>query len=126
MNLNELIKKQDELEMQMTARTKKLVAEGAIISWSVSCLMTLSTGSISLPFTRYSGSESPACPPQFHNRRHQSSGNVIPVVDVRGASGFPRAKVTDLRGIIVIETNDKLVGLMVDNVPEGRADHAEH
>ncbi|MBP6990378.1 MAG: chemotaxis protein CheW [Spirochaetes bacterium] len=43
-------------------------------------------------------------------------GNVIPVVDVRRRFGFPRAKVTDLTRIIVIETNDKLVGLMVDNV----------
>ena len=43
-------------------------------------------------------------------------GNVIPVVDVRRRFGFTRARVTELTRIIVIETNDKLVGLMVDNV----------
>jgi len=43
-------------------------------------------------------------------------GNVIPVVDVRKRFGFSRAKVTDLTRIIVIETSDKLTGLMVDNV----------
>jgi purine-binding chemotaxis protein CheW len=43
-------------------------------------------------------------------------GNVIPVVDVRVRFGFPTGRVTDLARIIVIETNDKLVGLLVDNV----------
>lgn len=43
-------------------------------------------------------------------------GNVIPVVDVRIRFGFPVGEVTDLTRIIVIETNDKQVGLLVDNV----------
>lgn len=43
-------------------------------------------------------------------------GNVIPVVDVRIRFGYPKGKITDLTRIIVIETNDKLVGLLVDNV----------
>lgn len=43
-------------------------------------------------------------------------GNVIPVVDVRDRFGFPLAEINDLTRIIVIETNDKLVGLLVDNV----------
>lgn len=43
-------------------------------------------------------------------------GNVIPVVDVRIRFGFPIGEVTDLTRIIVIETNDKQVGLLVDNV----------
>jgi len=43
-------------------------------------------------------------------------GNVIPVVDVRDRFGFPLAEITELTRIIVIETNDKLVGLLVDNV----------
>lgn len=43
-------------------------------------------------------------------------GNVIPVVDVRIRFGFPLGDVTDLTRIIVIETNDKQVGLLVDNV----------
>ena len=43
-------------------------------------------------------------------------GNVIPVVDVRIRFGFPVGEVTDLTRIIVIETNGKQVGLLVDNV----------
>ncbi|OHD69924.1 MAG: hypothetical protein A2W19_09155 [Spirochaetes bacterium RBG_16_49_21] len=43
-------------------------------------------------------------------------GNIIPVVDVRKRFGFPKADITLLTRVIVIETNDKLVGLMVDNV----------
>lgn len=43
-------------------------------------------------------------------------GNVIPVVDVRIRFGYPKGKITELTRIIVIETNDKLVGLLVDNV----------
>jgi purine-binding chemotaxis protein CheW len=42
--------------------------------------------------------------------------NVIPVIDVRLRFGVPSAEVTDLTRIIVIETNEKLVGLLVDNV----------
>ncbi len=43
-------------------------------------------------------------------------GNVIPVVDVRERFGLPRAKITDLTRIIVVEIGEKLVGLLVDNV----------
>jgi len=43
-------------------------------------------------------------------------GNVIPVVDVRIRFGFPLGELTDLTRIIVIETNGKQVGLLVDNV----------
>jgi len=43
-------------------------------------------------------------------------GNVLPVVDVRNRFGFPKGKITDLTRIIVIETSDKQVGLLVDNV----------
>ena len=43
-------------------------------------------------------------------------GNVIPVVDVRLRFNLPHAEVTELTRIIVIETIDKLVGMLVDNV----------
>ena len=43
-------------------------------------------------------------------------GNVLPVVDVRKRFGFPKGKITDLTRIIVIETEGKQVGLLVDNV----------
>ena len=43
-------------------------------------------------------------------------GNVIPVVDVRLRFNLPHAEITELTRVIVIETIDKLVGLLVDNV----------
>lgn len=43
-------------------------------------------------------------------------GNVIPVVDVRLRFGFPPAKMTNLSRIIVIESETKHIGLLVDNV----------
>ncbi len=43
-------------------------------------------------------------------------GNVLPVVDVRVRFGFAAGDITDLTRIIVIETNGKQVGLLVDNV----------
>ncbi len=43
-------------------------------------------------------------------------GNIIPVVDVRIRFGMPSGEVTDLTRIIVIETNEKMVGLLVDSV----------
>jgi purine-binding chemotaxis protein CheW len=43
-------------------------------------------------------------------------GSVIPVVDVRERFNFPKQAATELTRIIVIETGEKLVGLMVDNV----------
>ncbi|MDY6932659.1 MAG: chemotaxis protein CheW [Spirochaetota bacterium] len=43
-------------------------------------------------------------------------GHVIPVVDVRERFGFEKGEITDSTRIIVVETNDKLVGLIVDVV----------
>jgi len=43
-------------------------------------------------------------------------GNVIPVVDGRDRFGFPSAGFTENTRIIVIATNEKQVGLLVDNV----------
>jgi len=43
-------------------------------------------------------------------------GNVIPVVDVRRRFGLGKTKISDLTRIIVIETEEKWIGLLVDNV----------
>lgn len=45
-------------------------------------------------------------------------GNVIPVVDVRERFGFPPADLTELTRIIVVESDDKQTGLLVDNVSQ--------
>lgn len=54
--------------------------------------------------------------PEFIKGVINLRGNVIPVVDVRIRFGFPTGEITDLTRIIVIETNGKQVGLLVDNV----------
>jgi purine-binding chemotaxis protein CheW len=54
--------------------------------------------------------------PEFIKGVINLRGNVIPVVDVRVRFGFPTAEVTDLTRIIVIESEGKEVGLLVDNV----------
>ena len=43
-------------------------------------------------------------------------GHVIPVVDTRKRFGLPDTESTDLTRIIVIESDEKKVGLMVDDV----------
>ncbi|MFC1668905.1 chemotaxis protein CheW [Spirochaetota bacterium] len=43
-------------------------------------------------------------------------GNIIPVVDVRERFSIPQKEYTEQTRIIVIETDDKLVGLLVDYV----------
>jgi len=43
-------------------------------------------------------------------------GNVIPVVDVRRRFALSRTAISDLTRIIVIEMEDKWIGLLVDNV----------
>jgi purine-binding chemotaxis protein CheW len=120
MNLNELIKKQDELETQMTAEEEEeLVSEGAIIQLVSFVLEDVEYGVDILAvheILRFPEITRLPNTPNFIIGVINLRGNVIPVVDVRRRFGFPRAKVTDLTRIIVIETNDKLVGLMVDNV----------
>lgn len=43
-------------------------------------------------------------------------GDVIPIVDLRIRFGLEESEVTDLSRIIVIDTNGKKIGLLVDNV----------
>jgi len=43
-------------------------------------------------------------------------GKIIPVIDVRKRFGFSAVKITDLTRVIIVQLDEKLVGLMVDNV----------
>lgn len=45
-------------------------------------------------------------------------GNVIPVVDIRRRFGFSNASITNNSRIVVIEAENKLIGLLVDNVSQ--------
>jgi purine-binding chemotaxis protein CheW len=120
MNLNELINKQEELSVQMTGEEEeKLVAEGSIIQLVSFVLEDVEYGVDILAvheILRFPEITRLPNAPDFIKGVINLRGNVIPVVDVRKRFGFSRAKITDLTRIIVIETSDKLVGLMVDNV----------
>jgi purine-binding chemotaxis protein CheW len=120
MDLNELINKQEQLNIQVEGEEEeKLIAEGSIIQLVSFVLEDVEYGvDILLVHEILRFPEITRLPnaPDFIKGVINLRGNVIPVVDVRKRFGFSQAKVTDLTRIIVIETNDKLTGLMVDNV----------
>jgi purine-binding chemotaxis protein CheW len=120
MDLNELINKQEQLNIQIEGEEEeKLIAEGSIIQLVSFVLEDVEYGvDILLVHEILRFPEITRLPnaPDFIKGVINLRGNVIPVVDVRKRFGFSKAKVTDLTRIIVIETNDKLTGLMVDNV----------
>ncbi len=45
-------------------------------------------------------------------------GNVVTVVDTRRRFGMPSKEVDDLSRIVIIETEDQVVGILVDSVSE--------
>jgi purine-binding chemotaxis protein CheW len=134
MSINELEKKQDELNEKLklaVAEDEEQYSEGDIsqlvsftiddVEYGVDILMVheiLRIPSITrLPNT-----------PEFIKGVINLRGHVIPVVDARKRFGFPVAGITDLTRIIVIQTGERKVGLLVDNVyqvvrvPEGNID----
>lgn len=120
MNLNELIDKQGQITEHINGEDEEeRIAEGSIIQLVSFVLEDVEYGVDILvvhEILRYPDITRLPNTPNFIKGVINLRGNVIPVVDVRKRFGFPRGKVTDLTRIIVIETNDKLTGLMVDNV----------
>ena len=120
MDLNELINKQEQLAVQMTGEEEQvLIAEGSIIQLVSFVLDDVEYGVDILAvheILRFPEITRLPNTPDFIKGVINLRGNVIPVVDVRKRFGFSAAKITDLTRIIVIETSDKLTGLMVDNV----------
>ncbi len=45
-------------------------------------------------------------------------GNVVTVIDTRERFGLPNADVTDNTRIVILESDDQVVGIMVDSVAE--------
>ncbi len=45
-------------------------------------------------------------------------GNVVTVIDTRGRFGLPTMEINDESRIIIIETMDQIVGLLVDSIAE--------
>jgi purine-binding chemotaxis protein CheW len=120
MDLKELINKQEQPDIELSIEEEEtLLSEGSIkqlvsfvledVEYGIDILAVheiLQIPEISrLPNT-------PAYIKGVINLR----GNIIPVVDMRKRFGFPDAEVTDQTRIIVIETNERVIGLLVDNV----------
>ncbi len=120
MDLNELINKQEQIAVQMTGEEEQvLIAEGSIIQLVSFLLEDVEYGVDILAvheILRFPEITRLPNTPEFIKGVINLRGNVIPVVDVRKRFGYSKGKVTDLTRIIVIETSDKLTGLMVDNV----------
>jgi len=120
MDLNELINKKEQLNIQIEGEEEeKLIAEGSIIQLVSFVLEDVEYGVDILAvheILRFPEITRLPNAPDFIKGIINLRGNIIPVVDVRKKFGFSKAEITDLTRIIVIETNDKLTGLMVDNV----------
>jgi purine-binding chemotaxis protein CheW len=120
MDLKEIINRSDQLDVEVpTEEEENLLSEGNVIQLVSFILEDVEYGNdilsvheiMRMPeITRLPNT------PSFIVGVINLRGNIIPVVDVRLRFGMLHADVTELTRIIVIETNDKLVGLMVDNV----------
>jgi purine-binding chemotaxis protein CheW len=120
MDLKEIINRSDQLDVEVpSVEEENLLTEGNVIQLVSFILEDVEYGIdilsvheiMRIPeITRLPNT------PSFIVGVINLRGNIIPVVDVRLRFGMSHADVTELTRIIVIETNDKLVGLMVDNV----------
>ena len=45
-------------------------------------------------------------------------GNVVTVIDTRGRFGLPEGEITDTTRIVIIESENQVVGMLVDSVAE--------
>ncbi|MFW5807756.1 MAG: chemotaxis protein CheW, partial [Spirochaetota bacterium] len=127
MELSELVKKQEAINRQIssvgdgTVKTDdgEEVNEGEIVQ-----LVTFMLDDVDYGVDILSVHEILRIPqitrlpntPQFIKGVINLRGNVIPVVDIRSRFGFAPKKLTDLSRIIVIEAENKQIGLLVDNV----------
>jgi purine-binding chemotaxis protein CheW len=124
MDLQDLLKGENLQEEELASRAKEEGDEDLLTDVDVIQLVTFILDDVDYGIDILSVHEIMRMPniarlpnaPPFIKGVINLRGNVIPVVDVRERFGFPVAEITDLTRIIVIETMEKLVGLLVDNV----------
>ena len=124
MNINELLSKQrggnnDLVEVEAGQEEEDFIGEGDILQIVSFLLDDVEYGVDILAvheILRYPDITRLPNTPDFIRGVINLRGNVIPVVDVRIRFGLPVGEITDLTRIIVIESEDKEVGLLVDNV----------
>lgn len=125
MDINELVKKQESLNIEdhTTGQTDDSdeAFEGQIIQ-----LVSFTLDEVEYGIDILSVHEILRIPemtrlpntPKFIKGVINLRGNVIPVIDVRERFGFRSADLTELTRIIVVESDDKQIGLLVDNVSQ--------
>ncbi|MCU0846783.1 MAG: chemotaxis protein CheW [Spirochaetes bacterium] len=123
MDLNELLNKQDliskTVEKEVAGEEIDILTEGRIIQLVSFLLDEVEYGVDILAvheILRFPDLTRLPNTPEYIKGVINLRGNVIPIVDVRQRFGYKDAQVTDLTRVIVIETTEKLVGLLVDNV----------
>ncbi len=120
MDIKELLNKQEDLNREMSKDyDEEVLSEGLILQLVSFLIEDVEYGVDILAvheILRYPDITRLPNTPKYIKGVINLRGNVIPVVDIRTRFGYPVGKVTDLTRIIVIETNEKLVGLLVDNV----------
>ncbi|HOO73060.1 MAG TPA: chemotaxis protein CheW [Spirochaetota bacterium] len=124
MNINELLSKQrggdnDLIEVETGQEEEDFIGEGEILQIVSFLLDDVEYGVDILAvheILRYPDITRLPNTPDFIRGVINLRGNVIPVVDVRVRFGLQVGEITDLTRIIVIESEDKEVGLLVDNV----------
>ncbi len=120
MDLSELINKQEDLNIRVNAEeVEEVTGEGIMIQFVSFLLEDVEYGVDILSvheILRYPELTRLPTTPEFIKGVVNLRGNVIPVVDVRIRFGLPENEVTDLTRVIVVETGEKQVGLLVDNV----------
>ncbi len=121
MDLSELINKQEDLDVKITIadQEEEISGEGVIIQLVSFLLEDVEYGVDILSvheILRYPELTRLPNTPEFIKGVINLRGNVIPVVDVRIRFGLTVSDITDLTRVIVVETGEKLVGLLVDNV----------
>lgn len=124
MDLQDLLKDENLLEEELASRGKEEGDEDLLADVDIIQLVSFILDDVEYGIDILSVHEIMRMPdiarlpntPPFVKGVINLRGNVIPVVDVRERFGFPVTEITDLTRIVVIESMEKLVGLLVDNV----------
>ncbi len=124
MDLNELLSKDENLPEEELAVREKDEGEDLLTDANMIQLVSFMLDDVEYGIDILSVHEIMRMPdiarlpntPSFIQGVINLRGNIIPVVDVRERFGFPLVEITDLTRVIVIESMEKLVGLLVDNV----------
>ncbi len=120
MNLDELINEKNRLVLdnQVSGKEEEY-SEGDIVQLVTFLLTDVEYGLDILQvheIIRYPDMTRLPNTPPFIKGVINLRGSVIPVLDIRERFGFQRVKETESTRVIVIEANEKLFGLLVDNV----------